>query len=332
MFTATFTVALVLAQAPVEAEPALGGSPPVDVVGVALQEAGPATSAFRRGLLPFADYVAHVESVASGLGNDASAAFRATIYADAERRLAAFRQPAAEGWAADLAEARFQLARSRGATSSQLNSLARRAVALREADLRFGIASPVALAETIVRVMPEEGDPATAEQRAAMERTVRRCHAEQLRLGVGRSDQLALSRIRSGEVQGLAAVVLADRAFEEAVRYQRLGTASLFDVTRAFVVAREVLNALPEGERFAAVDRLGTLRRRLESAAGSVRDPRGRNEADVRLALRLLDESRTVRAARPVEYDDTAVEPGAPAEVPVDPTSINPGPETTKLP
>lgn len=277
-------------------------------IEAATEELGPATSAYHRGLMPLPDYLDHIASVTVDGSPEAVRALRMGLMEDVVARLEAFRQPAAIGWAADLAEARYHLASAEGASDDVREQLADRAIALREADIRFGLASPADAAETIARVMPVDG--VDEDRREALAERAQGHWATQVASGVGRADELLLARLRAGELTANEAGELSGQAFDLITQFHANGTASLYEATEAYTALETVAVGYTEGIPPTVLAGIESRREQLAELAAGTRDLRGRNEADVRLALRVIERStRLTGAPERGGYDDVEITP-----------------------
>lgn len=238
---------------------------------VATQLAERGGDSFRRGLMPMGDYLRQLslsyrlrKSVSKfGVGEPLQAVNLQEVarYREIVGQLEKFRQPAAEGWAADLALAQSQLARmeaeqasfqgDRGAMFAALNrevEWATQHVALRQFDEALGVASPrqVILAkqfERRTRLDSLSQYPTVEEYRNAYEayRDDLGQYAQQVErwsqqgAGIGRADQL--HRVRYELAQANAVLGILDenpRAQTEALKTAEKELTTLFEKQFAY--------------------------------------------------------------------------------------------------
>lgn len=285
-----------------------------DEVASTLRELEPARSAYTRGLMPLHDLVAQVNAFAPST-NETDLAIRRAVYAPVVERLERFAQPAAIGWAADLTEARALLAVAESQSAATRWELSEQAIARRVADVAIGHARPADVAGTIEHLTPAGDSPAAVTQREAMELRARRAWAEQVRTGVGRRDEMLIVQWNAVGPGDPDRISLAEEAMVVALRFHESGTASLFDLATAYAMFEKSYLALPDERQPAYDDVLAGYRERLEAAANSMQDRRGRNAADVALVRRLLAETPDTIAAGPgIPYVDSPAAPPIPGD------------------
>lgn len=199
--------------------------------------------AFENGLMPLADYADQAKATleirlsVAGLQNDRAAQLRALIsHADAMKSavklLEEFDQPAATGWAADLAyagllaaNADLRLAAARGDRDSY-NSAAERSqklaeanYELRETDFNDGLASLPSLARAASYLTTSNGlqsgdRTGTADQPskfadylATLEKVVEQTtEFAELESGIGRADRVHLAKFELAKAEGQSAI------------------------------------------------------------------------------------------------------------------------------
>jgi hypothetical protein len=277
---------------------------------------------FRRGLLPLSDHLQHlaltceIESGAERAGQDLvnplhsrAAQQRIARLSDVVALLEQFQQPAAAGWAADLALSRLVLSRAiseaaaqRGKTSaappmtSAEQHLAAEQYELRLWDAEMGLAGPPALvaAAAWLNVSPEL-------KRDFLEQVVAATQEwHDVGAGIGREDRLFQARLDlalldaapretyDGPAVDRRAVRESDdyaaRLFDARLRFYSAGTASLHDLSEAWLVRRRLHQAAAAAPSAVTPDmqakREHSLTRLVQLADGTA-DLRGRHAADV---------------------------------------------------
>jgi hypothetical protein len=277
---------------------------------------------FRRGLLPLSDHLQHlaltceIESGAERAGqalvnplHSRAAQQRIARLSDVVALLEQFQQPAAAGWAADLALSRLVLSRAiseaaaqRGKTSaappmtSAEQHLAAEQYELRLWDAEMGLAGPPALvaAAAWLNVSPEL-------KRDFLEQVVAATQEwHDVGAGIGREDRLFQARLDlalldaapretyDGPAVDRRAVRESDdyaaRLFDARLRFYSAGTASLHDLSEAWLVRRRLHQAAAAAPSAVTPDmqakREHSLTRLVQLADGTA-DLRGRHAADV---------------------------------------------------
>lgn len=280
-----------------------------------------------------------------GGGNDRTALLAARVrrFDRAAEQLRRMNQPAATGWAASLAQAqlmatnaRIELALDRGDRSStpilaeRSIELARKFYRLRKQDYDIGRADDRKMANAIAdtvgaRKQPAPGasisQPSERIRAALAERVARDAALAKRPAGDTRPDNFAEARFQLAEAQAFAALASgktaaskvaamhADREsrqqFQHLVRFSQAGTASLFDMTRAWLRRDTLQRAVIHGGVEATADMLEARKRDLgilRDAAASIKDARGRNAADVALvqSLQLLESAQPLSVRRTI--------------------------------
>jgi hypothetical protein len=320
--------------------------------------------AFRRGLLPLPDHLEHLAAIfdaegraawesvlrASGRGSNYEArpgyekdtappidrkllikamqpVFEARIQVlrDAVARLEQFKQPAAIGWAGDVALARVALCQAqleaarwlgdRGqvlALENEEQVLAAQHYAQRLFDERFlGVASVPTMihAVSLLNIAPEF--KRNFYESAAVETTLWNLAGAE----IGRGDAVTLARLNvswlSGYTQQADGTLvinernwqesdqLAQRLFEQRLEWYPKGTATLADLSRSWQMRQQMHQIAREAGYEVPAASLEQHQRNLQvlvRSADAVRDLRGRAAADVRY-VRVLS---SLKAAEPV--------------------------------
>ena len=254
-----------------------------EAVDVASRLRRQSRTAFGRGLMPLADYADQlalalqlettgIDLRGDGTELDGIRVAHAAQLEDASRALRRLNQPAARGWAADLAYAQFLAAQAGEAAAAsrhgpaarqRVMQLAERHYRLRYADLEIGLASLRDLARagsqlTVVNAAavddPKSTDSSIASLTGYRETLTRILHkTERLTrsgAGVGRIDRVHEARFELGRVSTLLAGLsndehaalesfrLADssaqKLFEAQLGFHVSGTASVFDIARGW--------------------------------------------------------------------------------------------------
>lgn len=295
----------------------------------AVNLASQSESAFRRGLMPLPDYLEQTGLVASietesarAQGASESAAWRRQVdrLRDVRDRLTQFRQPASEGWPADLAlaewalaDAEAQLATSADDPAALQAATQRRAswaaehLKQRQIDASIGAASPPAVLHAMSLVVAaEDGGRASnsllrgeylSELRRTQQLTAK--WAEQ-GAGIGRADLLmqvsaALEAETAVSIEADGRTAIDVDAFHQADarlqtlfttqrEFQQQGTAELYDLCRTWLAWRNLHQAAAfDRDLVSAAERSGreSALQSLTELAAATDDRRGRIAADV---------------------------------------------------
>lgn len=292
----------------------------------ARQLEGQSTQAFQRGLLPLQDYLEHlrmvhqVERRAAIDRQDRRALLNAaqanvTRLNQAAEQLAAFREPAAEGWEADVllaraaaAEAAGELATLKGDRSEatlarqKFQTFAWQHLQAVEFDRReLGLSSLPTMATAVTMAVQDEPG-ATPELSADLQRyvvlTTEQWNA--LGAGIGRDDAVSEAKAEEAGTRAKLALITkdmpgfaaelnraeqaAETLFAERLAFYQNGTASLSDLTQTMLLRSRIqqLASSVEGVDMKPIQaRWDRDLRELVTIAGAVEDRRGRNEADV---------------------------------------------------
>lgn len=305
------------------------------------------TQAFQRGLLPLTDYLEHMRTVYEVERRDAidRQDRRALLNAAqanvarlnlAAEQLAAFRQPAAEGWEADVmlaraaaAEASGELATVNGNRSEaelakqKFQEFAWRHLQAVEFDRRVLGLSSLPTMVTAITMAAGDQSGADLERKSELQRYMV-LTTEQWNVagaGIGRDDAVSEARAEEAATQAKLALITKDmpgfaseiaraeqaalKLFSERLDYYRNGTASLSDLTQTMLLRSRIQNLASSVD---GID-MQPIRtrweqdlRELTSIADSIQDRRGRNQADV-LFVNVLNQ---MNQASPVhQRDDT---------------------------
>lgn len=287
-------------------EQPLSGRAFAEARAAAFRDAAPARDAFRRGLMPFGDFLDHMGTITFGSDPAVAEALQRDVLAEVVGRLEAFNQPASIPWEADLFEAQYRLAHLSGATSEDLAELADRAIARRALDITIGHASHSDLARTMLRLLPAGDDDASVARRVELETRARNQWAKQAATGVGRPDEVLLARMMSRQLEPGEAYEEASRILDTARRFRGTGTASLYDVAATHQLLERAAAAMPQELRAEIDADLVARRQALVALATGTRDRRGRIEADVQYVTRLV--ARFDVPFEEIEYDDPATD------------------------
>lgn len=255
--------------------------------------------------------------------------YRSTID-ESVRLLRQFRQPAAQGWAGDLKQAElaatearqldsvFEKNRNRSKNFDRLRN--RQALALlkiRSVDYRQGLANISQLNDAVLATAKPQWDDRFLKShrvkkeppqkqnlkpnrfRRRMQRELREtARHSSSRAGVGRSDRLAeqrtkLDRSQTGRLQmGRSKIVQRQtrRNSNRQKRYYNSGTASIFDLTRTWLIRQQEFEDSRRNRRTIDPNRSRFHRNELHALvnrAKRIGDLRGRHAADVSLVKSL---------------------------------------------
>ena len=289
-------------------------------------------SAFERGLMSLPDYATQlavatrIKTTLASRQNDESAGIvaqqqRIQLLRRAAAQLVRFRQPAAKGWASDVALARLLVADAQvdlatagdneaalTLANGQRQLLAQRHLHSRMADYEVGLASLPQLARAArYFVAPRPDGRLPADRSPAAERDAagyrerlqaivsRTAELNRRGAGVGRVDHLLRAQAElqaamlllapndDDTARDTAISTVAD-AFDVQLRYQRTGTSSLFDVADQWWYRR----TLRDPGAVESPDETSLEQNRLQRDLGTLvglasdtRDMRGRAAADV---------------------------------------------------
>lgn len=285
---------------------------------------------FNRGLMPLHDHLDQLQLVASsefrvlppdGTGEAAVAARHLSRVRKVERALRGLNEPNAAGYRADLllaqamvAQAEFDLASIQGEqavaefAAQRARILAERHLLERRFDSSLGLASLPALLNA--EMLTPAGAARGRELLVQAVRTTRRW--SQLGAGLGRPDKVAEAEFElarfdffvalESEEQNVgpgfqAASRAAQRMLDRKIEYYRTGTASLYEIARAWQNMRELVEyaaSTKAGVTQKTVDRSRANLNRIVEMAQAKSDKRGRIAADLAY-VSLINEIATAR-------------------------------------